>query len=270
MPDLLRAGLPVLPVAAAAFGYLMGMIALRRRGNRWPVSRSAAALGGFAALAAALMPPLSTSEHFPTHVAQHLTLSMLAPLLLALSAPVTLALRTLPAAPRRLVLTGLHSRAARLLAAAPTVLALDVGGLYAYYLTGLFQATEEHRWLHLAVHAHLFGAGCLVSWYLVGGDPMPARPRVRSRLIVLLVAAASHDLLAKLMYAQSLPAGGGDPAQLRAGTQLMYYGGDAIGIALAVALLLPWYARTGRRLARARSKAGWRPDRRVTTRTPST
>jgi putative membrane protein len=251
VPDISRACLTLLPVA----GYLAGVVVLRRRGDRWPISRSAAALGGFITLAVALMPPLASSEHFPTHVAQHLAVSMLAPLLLALSAPVTLALRTLPPAPRKLVLTGLHSRAARLLAAAPTVLALEVGGLYAYYLTGLFQVTEEHPWLHVAVHAHLFAAGCLFSWYLVGRDPMPARPGVRTRLIVLLIAAASHDVLAKLMYSQLLPRGGGTPAELHAGAQLMFYGGDAIGIALAVALLLPWYAGAGRRVAHDRRRA---------------
>lgn len=201
------------------------------------------------------MPPLAASEYFPTHVSQHLLLAMLAPLLLALSAPVTLAVRTLPVAARRLVLNGVHSRVATLLAFAPMVLAIQVGGTYAYYLTGLFEAAEQRPWLHVAVHAHLFASGCLLSWYLIGRDPMPARGEVRTRLAVLLVAAASHDVLAKLLYARLLPHGGGAPAELRAGAELMYYGGDAIEVALAVALLLPWYARSGRRLAAERRRA---------------
>jgi putative membrane protein len=175
-----------------------------------------------------------------------------------LSAPITLAVRTLPPAARRLVLGLVHSRAARALAFAPAVLALQLGGTYAYYLTGLFEAAEQHPWLHVAVHMHLFLAGCLLSWYLIGRDPMPARAGVRTRLAVLLVAAAGHDVLAKLMYARLLPPGGGSPAQLRAGAQLMFYGGDLIEVALAVALLLPWYARTGRRLAHERRRAALR------------
>jgi putative membrane protein len=254
VPELVRAGSALLLVAGAALTYVIGVIAFRRRGHRWPVSRSVAAVGGFTSLAAALMPPLTGSD-YPTHVADHLTLTMLAPLLLALSAPVTLAVRTLPVTARRLLLHGLHSRAARLLAFAPTVLVLQVGGTYAYYVTGLFEAAEQHPVLHVAVHAHLFAAGCLLSWYLVGRDPLPARGEVRTRLAVLLIAAVSHDVLAKLLYARLLPQGGGSPAQLRAGAQLMYYGGDAIEVALAVALLLPWYARGGRRLAAERRRA---------------
>jgi putative membrane protein len=233
----------------------MGVVAFRRRGNRWPLSRSIAALGGFGSLAAALLPPLGGSDYFPAHVAQHLALTMLAPLLLALSAPVTLALRTLSPAPHRLLLDVVHSRVAGLLAFAPVVLALQVGGAYAYYLTGLFEAAEQRPWLHVAVHLHLFAAGCLLSWYLIGRDPMPARAGVPIRLVVLLVAAAGHDVLAKLMYARLLPSGGGSAAELRAGAQLMFYGGDAIEVALAVALLLPWYARGGRRLAHERRRS---------------
>lgn len=255
VPELVRVGFALSFVGGTTLAYLAGVAVLRRAGHRWPAGRSAAALGGFAALAVALLPPLAGAEHFPAHVLQHLTLTMLAPLLLALSAPVTLALRTLPPRPRRLVLTSLHSRAVRVLAFAPTVLILEIGGTYAYYLTGLFEATERHPSLHAAVHAHLFAAGCLFSWYLVGRDPMPARAGMRTRVVVLLVAAASHDVLAKLLYAHLLPSGGGTPAELRAGAQLMFYGGDAIEIALAVALLLPWYARTGRRLAHERRRA---------------
>jgi putative membrane protein len=258
VPDIIRAGSALLPaslVAGAALTYLLGVVAFRRRGHRWPVSRSVAAVGGFTSLATAVLPPLTDSDYFPTHVAEHLVLTMLAPLLLALSAPVTLAVRTLPVAGRRLLLTAVHSRPAGLLAFAPTVLVLQVGGTYAYYLTGLFEAAEQHPVLHVAVHAHLFTAGCLLSWYLVGRDPMPARDEVRTRLTVLLIAAAGHDVLAKLLYAGLLPHGGGSPGEVRAGAHLMYYGGDAIEVALAVALLVPWYARGGRRLAAERRRA---------------
>ncbi len=35
----------------------------------------------------------------------------------------------------------------------------------------------------------------------------------------------------------------------------MYYGGDAVEVALAVAVLLPWYAHGGRELRRATRRA---------------
>jgi putative membrane protein len=248
----------LLLVGPAAAGYALGVKRLTARGDVWPVSRCLAAGAGYAVLAAALLPPLGTDMNFSVHVSQHLVLAMLAPLLLALSAPVTLALRTLPPAGRRWLLRVLHSRAARVFTFAPLIVVLDVGGMYGYYLSPLFAATHAHPWLQLAVHTHMFLAGCLLSWYLVGRDPMPRRASARTArttLIVLVIAAGSHDLLSKLMYAHLLPHGGGTPAQLRAGAQLMFYGGDAIEIGLGIAVMSAWYARGGRQLTHARRRA---------------
>ncbi|NYH84888.1 putative membrane protein [Actinopolymorpha cephalotaxi] len=120
-----------------------------------------------------LMPPEAT---FPAHVVRHLVLAMLAPLLLALSAPVTLALRTLTAEARLLLLAVLHSRVVRVLTRAPVVLVLEVGGMYAYYLTPLFAAAGRQSALGLLVDVHMVLAGCLLAWYVAGRDPMPAGP----------------------------------------------------------------------------------------------
>jgi putative membrane protein len=240
--------LPLLVLVPAAGAYLVAVGRLHRRGDAWPVARSLWAAVGLSVLTASLLPPLADAMSFPAHIVQHLMLSMLAPLALALSAPVTLALRTLPLRGRRMVLRAVQSRFARVITLAPTVLLLDVGGMYAYYLTPLFAETERHPWLHVTVHAHMFLAGCLLSWYLVGPDIMPTRPRIRTSVLVLFVAAGSHDLLAKLMYADLRPTGGGSAAQIRTGAQVMYYGGDAVELLLAVGLLAGWYARTGRAL----------------------
>jgi putative membrane protein len=246
-----QGGLPLLLLlpAAAAYGYAVWRLA--RRGDRWPVSRTLSAASGLAVLTAALVPPLVDTMDFPIHVAQHLLLAMLAPLLLALSAPVTLALRTLPLRARRRLLSVVQSRAARVVTLSPVVLVLETGGMYAYYLTPLYGYSHAHPWIHVAIHAHMFLAGCLFSWYVIGRDPMPNRPGTRHALIVLFVAAAAHDLLAKLMYAHLLPHGAGSAPHVRAGAQLMFYGGDCIDVLLAVALMLSWYARGGRQLRHA-------------------
>ena len=44
---------------------------------------------------------------------------------------------------------------------------------------------------------------------VIGIDPIRRRPGTRGRLAALFIAAARHDVLAKLMYAWMLPAGGG-------------------------------------------------------------
>jgi putative membrane protein len=144
----------------------------------------------------------------------------------------------------------LGSRWVGLVTTAPAVLVLEVGGMYALYLTPLYAAAHTRPGLNAVLHLHLFVAGCLFSWYLVGRDPMPAPASIRTRIAVLFLAAGSHDLLAKLLYAHQLPEHGGTAEQLRLGAQIMFYGGDAVEIALAVALLWDWYARTGRELAR--------------------
>lgn len=244
----------LLPALAAA-GYAYGVARLTVRGDAWPVSRSLAAGTGLTALSVALTPPLVDSMRFVVHVYQHLLVAMLAPLLLALSAPVTLALRVLPRAGRRRLLTVLHSCALRMLTFAPVVVILDVGGLYVYYLTPLFAASSSTGWLHGAVHVHMFLTGCLLSWYLVGRDPVPNRPSDRTRVIVVAVVAGSHDVLAKVLYAHLLPHGGGSAEQIRVGAQVMFYGGDAIDVALAVAVMTAWYARTGRALTHQRRRA---------------
>lgn len=244
----------LLPALAAA-GYACGVLRLHLRGDAWPVSRSVAAGTGLTALSVALMPPLADSMDFVVHVYQHLLMAMLAPLLLALSAPVMLALRVLPRTGRRRLLAVLHSRALRVLTFAPVIVVLDVGGLYGYYLSPLFAASHTTLWLNAVVHAHMFFTGWLLSWYLVGRDPVPNRPSDRTRVIVLAAVAGSHDVLSKVMYAHLLPHGGGIPDRLRSGAQIMFYGGDAIDVALAVAVMTAWYARTGRALAHKRRRA---------------
>ena len=86
---------------------------------------------------------------------------------------------------------------------------------------------------------------------------------------VLLTAAASHDVLAKIMYAHLYPRGGmsgmsgisvmgggsATAAQLRAAAQLMYYGGDVVEVALAVLIMVTWYRRSGRALQRSATAA---------------
>ncbi|MDD7937935.1 cytochrome c oxidase assembly protein [Actinomycetospora lutea] len=238
---------PALAVLVVALPYLAGGLRLHRRGDRWPAPRWLAATGGVAATATALALPAAP---FAVHVVAHLLLAMLAPLLLALAAPVTLALRALPPGGRRRLLRVLHSGPARLLIAPPVVLVLELGGMAAFYLTDLFALAHAHPPLMALVHLHMVLAGLLLAVLLVGADPLPRRPGLVGCLLTLLVAAAGHDVLAKLMYARALPAHGGTPEEIRLGAQVMYHGGTALEIALAVAVMAGWYARGGRAMRR--------------------
>jgi putative membrane protein len=244
--------LPVVPLVIVAVAYLAGVRRLVRRGDRWPLARSLAAVGGLVALAAAVLPPVSThADVFVVHVVGHLLLAMLAPLLLALAAPVTLVLRTAPVSVRRRVLVVVRSRAARVLSWPPLVLLLEVGGMYAFYLTPLFGLAHDGEWLYLAVHIHMIAAGWLFSTVVAGRDPLPHRPGLPGALTMLLLAGAAHGILAKLMFAHTLPAIAGTPAQVQLGAQVMFSCGDVVELATAVAVMTAWYARAGRAQRRA-------------------
>jgi putative membrane protein len=251
---------PLLLLAPAGL-YLLGWRVLARRGTPWPVGRGAAAAGGLLSAAVALAPPLaSRTGSFPGHVAQHLLLAMLAPLLLACSAPVTLALRTLPRRPRTALLRVLHSRPLRILTVPAVVVLLDVGSLAVVYLTPLYGELHHRPVLHVLVHGHMVLTGCLLSWLLAGVDPLPRRPSTSGRIVVLVLVAGAHGVLAKLLYAHP-PAALGAADQVRAGAQLLYYGGDAVELLLAVAVMAEWYRRTGRRLRAEQRRAGAGPGR---------
>jgi putative membrane protein len=254
--------LALLPLASAvvmAAAYAAGVVRLYRRRARWPVGRTLAAAAGLSCVGAALLPPLgSHDDTFSVHVAQHLLLAMAAPALLALSAPVTLGLRTLPKGQRRRVLRILHSRPLAVVTAPVVVLTVNVGGLVLLYFTSLYAWTVQNETVHALVHLHMFAAGCLLSWTVVGVDPMPGRPRYAMRVATLVVAAAAHDTISKLLYACGLPAGAGPLLDRRVGAELMYYGGTLIDVALTVALMAQWYRATGREYRRVQRRLGTR------------
>lgn len=254
MTELIPLGLTVL----MAVGYLAGIHRLGRRGHRWPRTRTACLVTGTLVVAAALLPPVSThDELFGVHVLQHLLLGMAGPALLALSAPVTLALRTARPGPRRVLLGALHSRPARFLTSPAVAVMVNLGGLYALYLTELYAAAERSNPIHAAVHLHMFTAGCLLSWALIGTDPIRRRPGVQVRVTALVIVAAGHDFLSKYLYARDLPFGGGSIAERHFGAELMYYGGTLIDVALAIIIMTQWYQSTGRALRREqRREAG--------------
>ncbi|WP_369070465.1 cytochrome c oxidase assembly protein [Kineococcus terrestris] len=247
-----------LGAAVLLAGYGLALAQLHRRGDEWPAARTAAWTTGCALAAVGVAVSASAAQAprpFTTHVAGHLLLVMAAPLLLALAAPVTLLLRTGSGAPRAALVRLLHGRWARLVTRAPVVAVLEVGGLAAYYLTPLHTAAHQHPVLDVAVHVHMAAAGYLLAAVLVGPDPVPGRPGVTGRAVLLVAVAAGHAVVATLVHAHGLPGAGGATADVRAGGQLLRYGGDVVELALAVLLFAGWYRAAGRGVERERRRA---------------
>jgi len=234
---------------------LYGAGALRLAGHRvsWPAARTAAFMGGLATLGAAVALPAllgPAGGHDPRlHMAQHLLLGMLGPLLIVVSAPVTLALRTLRPPARRRLVRVLHRRPMRALSHPATALALSAGGLYVLLLTPLHARALHDPLLNVGVQVHFVLAGTLFAWAVVGIDPMPRRPSLRTRGAVLLAAIALHTVLSRLLYGDAdrlASEAGGSAGQWRQAAELMWYEGDLIELALLLVFVAQAYRVRGR------------------------
>jgi putative membrane protein len=216
------------------------------------VHRTASWLVGLAVVAFALAgPPAHGHGDLRAHMAGHLLVGMAAPVLLVLAAPVTLALRTLPRGGARMLSRGLRTAPLRVLTDPFVATAVDVGGLWLLYRTGLVGAMLHDPRLHLLVSVHVLLAGCLATAAVLAVDPLPHRRGVAARAAALAAGMAAHDVLAKLLYADP-PAGVHDAA---AGARLMYDGGTVVHLVVAGLLWRQWYRSRGAVRAAERAAA---------------
>ena len=232
----------------ALLGYGALLLQASRRGRAWPAGRALAWTSGCVLAVVAVSRPLASRSTMggPAHMVGHLLLGMLVPLLLVLGAPVTLALRGLPVAAARRLTRLLRTRPLRFLTEPSVAAVLDVGGLWLLYATPLMSAAQADPVLDVVVHLHVLLAGCLFTAVLVGPDPLPHRRGTWHRLVVLALALAAHDVLAKWLYARASADVMAMDAQR--GALVMYYGGDAVELILAVLLCARWYRRARPRL----------------------
>ncbi len=265
---------PVADVALAlvAAVYLYGVLLLRRRGDKWPVQRTALFLGGVAVVAYAISGPPGVYDDtlFSIHMVQHMLLSMVAPIGFALGAPVTLALRTLPPRPRGWVLAGVHSKVARVLGFPLTGLAVMTGTLVVYLFTSLYAYSESHLWFHELTHVWFLLAGCAFFWPLIGLDPIPHRAPHWARLftfilvlpvhafIGLALMSSTHAIDAAYYLGLHRPWGATPLSDQHTGGGILWAAGDPIALTMAIILMVQWMRadeRTARREDRARDRA---------------
>jgi putative membrane protein len=248
-------GSPAEPCAAvaavlAAAVYLLAAHRLRRRGDAWPWPRDVSFTAGSMAVVWAVLGE-APGGPFTAHMTRHLVVGMAAPLLLVLARPLTLGLRSLPPGRvRRGLVATAHSWPVSRLLFPPVAALVDIGGLWLLYRTGLFAATRQEPLLHAVTHVHVLAAGLLFTFTVCQLDPVRRRWSVAVRGAALLTAGAAHSILAKSLYAAPPSGTAFSTGDLHTGAQLMYYGGDLVGIVLAVTLAVQWYRATGRVHAR--------------------
>lgn len=254
--------------------YLVGVAVLRRRGDHWPVGRTAAFVGGgmgsfYFATSSGLAAYDTTL--LSVHMTQHMVLSMLVPLFLALGAPVTLALRTLPKRPRGWLLVVLHSRVAKVLSFPPLAFGLYVVSPWALYFSGWYDASLRSAFVHEAMHVHLVVVGALFFWPLMGIDPVPGRVGWPFRLLLVFMTLPFHAFLGVTIMGQSTLIAGEWYRSLHEGPMaswlpdpmddqhlaggILWGSGDLIGLLFFAVLFTQW--------VRASMKEAEREDRRL-------
>lgn len=239
---------PLLTAVTSVWAVLV--LRLRRRG-RWQVSRVALGGSGLLLLWTGLVGtvPARALADMQWHMVQHLVLASAAPLAVALSAPVSLVLRSMPVGgARRLVRLLAHPALRWPTHVVPAAL-LGAGGLWVLYLTPLLELSHRRGWVAGLVQAHLFVAGYLFTAAAIGRDPLLHRAGRWTTMVVLVITAAAHSVLARRIYATPPP--GFDPDEVRGAAELMYYGGAALELCLFAVFCGQWY-----RAARPREVIG--------------
>lgn len=202
---------------ALAAAYLLGVVRLRRRGDRWPAGRTVAWLTGCVFLVVATGSGVRSygSAMFSVHMAEHMMLNMFVPVLLVLGAPVTLALRVLPSAapgmppgPREWIVRAVHSPFTTFLSSPVTAFVLFVGSLYAVYFTPLFDTLVRYHWGHEFMAVHFLITGYLFYWGIIGVDPGPRRLPFIGRLALLFAIMPFHAFFGVAMMTMTSVVGG--------------------------------------------------------------
>ena len=267
------APLPLVVTVWSVGLYALGVRALHKRGDRWPVGRSLAWGLGMLAFYLATSSGIAAYDTvlLSVHMAQHMVLSMLVPLALALGAPVTLALRTLPAGPRRRLLWLLRSRLAHVLSFPPLTFVLFVISPWALYFSGWYDASLRSDLVHEMMHLHLVMVGSLFFWPLVGADPVPGRLAYPFRMLMIVLTLPFHAFLGVTIMGQSALIGGDHYPSLHDGPMgawlpdpradqelaggILWGAGDLVGLVFFVILFVQW--------VRASMKEAEREDRRL-------
>ncbi|WP_432208263.1 cytochrome c oxidase assembly protein [Citricoccus nitrophenolicus] len=194
-------------IAFLALWYLRSAVRLHRRGDGWPVLRTASFVLGLAILfwVTSGAPAVYGQVLFSAHMVAHMTLTMISPMFLVLGAPVTLALRSLPArtdgtrGPREWILWLVHSPFARFITH-PVVAAVNfAGSILVFYYTPIFGFALQEHLGHEFMNVHFLLTGYLFASVMIGIDPLPRKVLYPMRLVILLVTMAFHAFIGVAM-----------------------------------------------------------------------
>lgn len=193
----------VLWLMAVGFGvvfYVIGVVRLHRRGDRWPIQRTVFWMLGMVLLLWVTCGPINKYQEylFSVHMLGHMMLSMAIPLLLVSGAPITLALRAVhkredgTRGGREWIMWAVHSPFSRIVTHPFVAAAIFVVSLWAFYFTDLVRWAMYDHLGHEWMIIHFLISGYLFVMSLIGVDPVPYRLPHAGRLITLIAVMAMH------------------------------------------------------------------------------
>lgn len=221
--------------------YSWGWWHLRRRGRQWPLWRTLLFCSAAFLVIIALSPPLMHWSHhdFRGHMVIHLVAGMIAPLGLVMAAPISLALKCLPSTWGRAWVWLMSWPLVRFLSHPITATLINIGGMYALYLTDFYSYMLHSSGVAWWLHWHFIIAGCLFTWAIAGPDPAPNRPSLALRFGVLFLSMVAHATLAKWMYRYHFPSSL-PLEQVQQGAEIMFYAGELAEACLVYLLVRQW------------------------------
>lgn len=243
-----------LALSTALYG--RGVLALARRGLRWPRSRLTSWAIAMAAAVVATQSGIGRydDERLTIHMVQHLLLGMVVPFAAVCAAPITLILQSGRSHTRFVVRKALHHPAARLLTHPVITWSLFGGGMVALYLTPLLGLAARNSWVHLAVHVHIVVSGGLFLAGLVGADPSPRPLPHGARLLAAFTAVPFHAFLGLAIYSATEPLAPEAYPSLsdqHAAAGLLWGMGELFTLAVAAVVVRRWYLADQREGIRA-------------------
>jgi putative membrane protein len=219
-----------------------------------PVARSAAFLGGLAAIAVALLSGIERYDTtlFSVHMVQHLLLMLVAAPLIALAAPVTQLLRAAsPGVRRSWLLPVLHSHVVAVVGHPVVAWLAFTLVIWLSHFSPLFDLALEDRGIHDLEHFAYLGSALLFWWPVVAADPARRRLPYPVRALYLLLQLPVNSFLGMaILFANTplyqhyvtlgSPYGINPLADQQLAGGLMWLGGDVVFIAAILAVVAAW------------------------------
>ena len=255
-------------MSVAAVGlYLVGVRALRRRGDACPVGRTAAWVLGWTVVVLTTSSGLGrySSAVFSLHMILHMALNMLGPLLLVLGGPITLALRALPthgrtraAGVREWIAAMLAWRVVHVLYNPLLVFVRFVGAYYVLYFSPIFEQALRLHWAHQLMNIEFLVIGVMFYGLVIGVDAPPRPLPHIGKLGMALAAMPFHAffgvavLTSKTVIAGEFyryvdaPWAGSLLADQETGGGIAWAAGEIPLVIVIVALVTQWARQDGR------------------------